>query len=94
MATGAVVTRSLADHPALLVEYSPLVKAICLFGLLAAVAGVAFYGLQRERPWRWLAQAAMWAALEVGRRPEYAGKRIVVILPSTGERYISTDLFA
>lgn len=52
-----------ADHPSLLVEYSPLVQAIGLFGLLAAVAGVAFYGLQRERPWRWLAQAAMWAAL-------------------------------
>ncbi len=37
--------------------------------------------------------AAIWAALEVGRRPESAGKTIVVILPSTGERYISTDLF-
>ncbi|MFH1982753.1 MAG: cysteine synthase A [Pseudomonadota bacterium] len=37
--------------------------------------------------------AAVWAALEVGRRPEYKGKRIVVILPSTGERYISTELF-
>ena len=38
--------------------------------------------------------AAVWAALQVARRKESAGRRIVVILPSTGERYISTDLFS
>jgi cysteine synthase A len=37
--------------------------------------------------------AAAWAAMEVARRSESAGKTIVVILASTGERYISTDLF-
>jgi cysteine synthase A len=38
--------------------------------------------------------AALAAALEVAARSESAGKRIVVILPDSGERYISTPFFA
>lgn len=38
--------------------------------------------------------AAVWAALELAKRPENEGKTIVAILPDTGERYISTPMFA
>ena len=37
--------------------------------------------------------AAVWAAMEMAKQGENKGKQIVVILPSTGERYLSTDLF-
>ena len=38
--------------------------------------------------------AAMWAALELAKRPAFVGKNIVALLPDTGERYLSTWLFA
>jgi cysteine synthase len=38
--------------------------------------------------------AALAAAVQVGKRPEFSGKRIVVIMPDSGERYVSTPFFA
>ena len=38
--------------------------------------------------------AAVWAATELAKRPENKGKNIVVLLPDTGDRYLSTPMFA
>jgi cysteine synthase A len=38
--------------------------------------------------------AALWGAIEVGSRPELRGKRVAVITPDSGERYVSTPFFA
>lgn len=50
-------------QPAIGREYPGLLAAAGLFGTLALAAAFAFAGLQRDRPWRWLAQGAMWLAL-------------------------------
>jgi cysteine synthase A len=38
--------------------------------------------------------AALWAAIQVGSRAEFRGRRIVVVMPDSGERYVSTPFFA
>ncbi len=38
--------------------------------------------------------AAVWAAIQLAKRPENKGKTVVVLLPDTGDRYLSTPLFA
>ena len=38
--------------------------------------------------------AALWAAVQLGKRPENQGKTIVTLLPDTGDRYLSTPLFS
>jgi cysteine synthase len=40
------------------------------------------------------AGAALWAAIQVGSRPEFRGKRIAVVVPDSGERYVTTPFFA
>ena len=40
------------------------------------------------------AGAAVWAAMQIAKRPENKGKRVVVLLPDTGERYLSTPMFS
>lgn len=51
------------EHPSLLEEYASLLRAVLLFGALAAVAAAAFLGLQKGRRWRWIAQGSMWLML-------------------------------
>ena len=41
-----------------------------------------------------VAGPALWAAVQVGSRPEFRGKRVAVVVPDSGERYVSTPFFA
>jgi len=77
----AVLNREVVDE----VIPCPDESAIACAHLLAAREGI-LAGMS--------CGAAVWAALEVARRPESRGGRIVVILPDSGERYISAPFFA
>ena len=54
---------TVGGQPALGREYPGLLASAGLFAVLAAVAALAFIGVQRGRSWRWLAQGALWLAL-------------------------------
>lgn len=58
-----IFTLTAGGEPVIGREYPGLLAAAGGFGLLAASAALAFIGLQRHRPWRWLAQGAMWLAM-------------------------------
>ncbi len=45
------------------------------------------------RTCRYFFRAALYAAIEVAKRPEFKGKTVVALLPDSGDRYYSTDLF-
>ena len=51
------------------------------------------YRQRRKEQAQQTEQAILQAAMELARRPENAGKQIVVLLPDTGERYLSTPMF-
>jgi len=59
----AIFAISAREQPAIGAEYPGLLASAALFGVLAAAAAAALVGLQRERPWGWAAQAAMWLIL-------------------------------
>ena len=56
----AVFALGAGGQPAVGREYPALLASSGLFSVLAPAAGAAFAGLQRDRPWRWAAQALMW----------------------------------
>jgi len=58
-----IFAASSGGQPAIGQEYPALLANAGIFAVLAGIAAAAFVGLQRDRPWRWYAQAAMWLTL-------------------------------
>lgn len=80
--------------------FIPSVLKTSLLDEIVQVTGEAAFSTARELaviegiPGGISSGAAVWAALQLAARPESKGKRLVVIVPSFSERYLSTDLFA
>ncbi|MFK8053287.1 MAG: hypothetical protein AB8F65_09970 [Woeseiaceae bacterium] len=51
------------DEPRVADEFEPLAGSVGLFAILTAISATSFIGLLKEKAWRWLSQAAMWACL-------------------------------
>ena len=77
----AILNRDVIDEVVAVRDEDAIATARVLAGREGVSAGIS-------------AGAATWAALEVGRRAESSGKRIVTVLPDAGERYVSTPFFA
>src|SRR4051812_34501562 len=76
-----VLDRDLLDEIIAVSDEDAIVTARALAGREGILAGIS-------------CGAAVWAALEIARRPESRGRRIVTVLPDSGERYVSTPFFA
>src|SRR3954469_13239329 len=76
-----VLDRDLLDEIIAVSDEDAIATARALAGREGILAGIS-------------CGAAVWAALEIARRPESRGRRIVTVLPDSGERYVSTPFFA
>ena len=77
----AVLNREVIDEIVTVDDEDAIATARLCAGREGVLAGIS-------------AGAALWGAIEVGSRPELRGKRVVVIMPDSGERYVSTPFFA
>jgi len=76
-----VLNRSIIDEVVAVDDEDALQTARCAARTEGALLGIS-------------CGAALWAAIEIGRRPDSRGRRIAVVLPDSGERYVSAPFFA